>query len=102
MKTPVVALLMPMVLGLLASPLHAQAPLHDLNLPGVKPEALHQLSDNRVRQHIIRESQAPFSGRCVCQYQTKDANGHSCKGRHEVVERTPSRSAIPAKLPARW
>ena len=57
MKTPVVVLLIPMLLGPLASSPHAQAPLHDPNLPGVKPEALQQLSDNRVRQHIIRESQ---------------------------------------------
>ena len=56
MKAPVVALLIPMVLGLLASSLHAQAPLHQSNLPGVKPEALQQLSDNRVRQHIIRKA----------------------------------------------
>jgi hypothetical protein len=47
--------------------------LHDP--PGVKPEALQQLSDNRVRQHIMRESQKRYSGRCVCQYQMKDSNG---------------------------
>jgi len=63
MKLPVVALLLPVVLGPLATSLHAQAPMHDSNLPGVKPDALQELSDNRVRQHIIRESQAPYSGR---------------------------------------
>jgi hypothetical protein len=73
MKTPVVVLLIPMLLGPLTSSLHAQAPLHDP--PGVKPEALQQLSDNRVRQHIMRESQKRYSGRCVCQYQMKDSNG---------------------------
>jgi hypothetical protein len=96
----VVALSIPMVLGLLASLLHAQAPLHDSDLPGVKPEALQQLSDNRIRQHIIRESQAPYGGRCVCQYQTKNANGHSCAADTKLC--TPSRSAILAKSPATW
>jgi hypothetical protein len=98
MKMPVVALLIPMVLGPLASPLHAQAPLHDSSLPGVEPGALQQLSDNRVRQHIIRESQAPYSGRCVCQYQTKDAHGHSCKGRHEVIRTPPQPLCYPSQV----
>ena len=98
MKAPVVALLIPMVLVLLTTSLHAQAPLHDSNLPGVKPEALQQLSDNRVRQHIIRESQAPYSGRCVCQYQTKDANGHSCAGRHEVIRTHPQPLCYPSQV----
>ena len=98
MKTTVVALLIPMVLGLLASSPHAQAPLHDSNLPGAKPEALQQLSDNRVRQHIIRESQAPYGGRCVCQYQSKDTNGHSCKGRHEVIRTRPQPLCYPSQV----
>jgi hypothetical protein len=98
MKTPVVVLLIPMLLGPLTSSLHAQAPLHDPNLPGVKPEALQQLSDNRVRQHIMRESQKRYSGRCVCQYQMKDSNGHSCKGRHEVISTHPRPVCYPNQV----
>jgi hypothetical protein len=98
MKSPVLALLIPVLLGLLASSPRAQAPLHDSNLPGVQPEALRELSDNRVRQHIIRESQAPYSGRCVCQYQTKDAKGHSCKGRHEVIRTHPQPLCYPSQV----
>ena len=98
MKTTVVAHLIPMVLGLLASPLHAQTPLHDSNLPGAEPEALQQLSDNRVRQYIIRESQAPYGGRCVCQYQIKDTNGHSCKSRHEVIRVHPQPLCYPGQV----
>ena len=67
----------------------ARAPLHDPNLPSVPPEALRQLSDNRIRQRIMMESQAPYRGRCVCAYQTKDSGGRSCKGRHEVVKTRP-------------
>ena len=98
MKTPLVVLLIPMLLGPFTSSLHAQAPLHDPNLPGVKPEALQQLSDNRIRQHIIRESQNRYSGRCVCQYQTKDSNGHSCKGRHEVISTRPRPVCYPNQV----
>jgi hypothetical protein len=70
----------------LAAPLWAQTSLHDPNLPSVKPEALQQLSDNRIRQQIMRDSQAHYPGRCVCRYQTLDSNRHSCKGRHEVIK----------------
>ena len=84
MKTTHVRLVAVLV-NLLSSPLYAQAPLLDPNLPSAHPEALQRLSDDRVRQRIMQESQARYSSRCVCQYQTKDSNGHSCKGRHEVI-----------------
>ncbi len=64
----------------------AEPPMHDPNLPSVRPEALRQLSDNRIRQDIMRDSQAPYPNRCVCPYQTKDLKGHSCKGRHEIIK----------------
>ena len=65
---------------------YTQAPLHDPNLPNVTPKALRKLSDNRIRQDIMRDSQAPYPTRCVCPYQTKDLRGRSCKGRHEVIK----------------
>ena len=85
MKTPAIARLAAILLTSLCSPLYAQAPPIDPNLPSVKPGALQHLSDNRIRQRIMHESQAHYSGRCVCQYQTKDLNGRSCKGRHEAI-----------------
>jgi hypothetical protein len=39
--------------------LHAQQPaLRDPTLPSVPPEALQRLSDDRIRQRIMQESQA--------------------------------------------
>ena len=67
----------------------AQAPMRDPNLPTVKPGALQKLSDNRIRQKIMKESQTPYAGRCVCPYQTRDSEGKSCKGRIEVVKANP-------------
>ena len=74
------------------------APLVDPNLPSVKPESLQQLSDNRVRQRIMLESQSHYSGRCVCQYQTKDSHGRSCKGRHEVIKTKPRPLCYPSQV----
>jgi hypothetical protein len=81
-----------------ANPLKAQAPLRDPNLPSVPPQALQDLSDDRVRQDIIRESQAPYDGRCVCQYQTEDSHRRSCKGRHEVIKVKPIPLCYPAQV----
>jgi hypothetical protein len=83
---------------LVASPLHAQAPLLDPNLPSVKPQTLQHLSDNRVRQHIMRESLVRYSGRCVCPYQTNDLNGRSCKGRHEIITTQPLPICYPTRV----
>jgi hypothetical protein len=66
--------------------LHAEEQLHDPALPTVSSEALHQLLDKRTRQKIMAERQSHFPGRCVCQFQTTDSNGRSCKGRHEIVK----------------
>ena len=74
------------------------APPVDPNLPSVKPEALQQLTDNRVRQRILQESQSHYSGRCVCQYQTKDSHGRSCKGRHEVIKTKPQPLCYPSQV----
>jgi hypothetical protein len=82
----------------LAVPLCAQTSLHDPNLPSVKPEALQQLSDNRIRQQIMRESQAHYPGRCVCPYQTMDSNRRSCKGRHEVIKGRPRPICYPRQV----
>ena len=82
----------------LASPLHAQAPLLDPNLPSVKPQTLQHLSDNRVRQRLMQESQARYGGRCVCPYQTNDLNGRSCKGRHEVITTPPRPICYPSQV----
>jgi hypothetical protein len=92
--------ILPIVLLLiaLASPLHAQAPPVDPSLPTVRPEALHQLSDNRIRQQIMQESQARYGGRCVCPYQTKDSKGHACKGRHEVIKTPPRPVCYPSQV----
>ena len=85
MKLPPVVRSIAMLVISLASPLHAQAPPRDPNLPSVKPQTLQHLSDNRVRQRILQESQVRYGGRCVCPYQTKDLKGHSCRNRHEIV-----------------
>ena len=90
-RTTMIALLIA-----LASPLHAQ--LADPTLPSAEPEALQHLSDNRVRQQIMQESQMRFSGRCVCSYQTKDSKMRSCKGRHEVIKTRPAPICYPSQV----
>jgi hypothetical protein len=74
------------------------APLVDPNLPSVKPESLQRLTDNRVRQRIMQESQSHYDGRCVCQYQTKDSRGRSRKGRHEVIKTKPQPLCYPSQV----
>jgi hypothetical protein len=81
-----------------AASLHAAQPLHDPNLPSVKPQALQQLSETQIRQQIIQQSQAPYPGRCVCPYQTQDTNGRSCKGRHEVIRKQPQPICYPHQV----
>ena len=86
-----------LLITLLPLNLYAE-PLVDPNLPSVKTEALQQLTDNRVRQRIMQESQSHYSGRCVCQYQTKDSHGRSCKGRHEVIKTKPQPLCYPGQV----
>jgi hypothetical protein len=81
-----------------ARPFAAETFLRDPNLPSVPPKALRQLSDNRVRQAIIRESQVRYLGRCVCRYQTQDSNHRSCNRRHEVIKTTPIPLCYPAQV----
>jgi hypothetical protein len=76
----------------------AQPALRDPNLPSASPQALQQLSNNRVRQEIMRESQAHYPGRCVCRYQTQDSNRRSCKGRHEVIKTKPVPLCYPTQI----
>ena len=85
------------LLGSIGS-LGAQAPLHDPNLPTASPEALQQLSDSRVRQKIMENSQAHYVGRCVCQYMTQDSQRRSCKGRHEVIKTKPVPICYPRQV----
>jgi hypothetical protein len=82
----------------IAGPLAAQAPLRDPNLPTVPPQALKDLSNDRIRQDIMRESQAHYVGRCVCRYQTEDSHRRSCKGRHEVITAKPLPMCYPAQV----
>ena len=96
---------MPLAVGILllsrapVAPLHAQSPpLRDPTLPSVQPEALQQLSDDRTRQRIMQESQAHYGGRCVCAYETHDASGRSCKGRHEVIKTDPPAGLLPRQV----
>jgi hypothetical protein len=98
MKIPNVVRSIAMLFIWLASPLHAQAPLRDPNLPSVKPQTLQYLSDNRVRQRIMQESHARYGGKCVCPYQTKDLKGRSCKCRHEVVTTQPRPICYPSQV----
>jgi hypothetical protein len=84
--------------GAPAASIRAQQPLHDPNLPSVKPQALQQLSETQIRQQIIQQSQAPYPGRCVCPYQTQDTNGRSCKGRHEVIRKPPQPICYPHQV----
>ena len=100
MKTELPACLIVLLTCLLAftgSP-RAQAPLHDPNLPSVRPEALQRLSDNRIRQAIMRDSQSPYPNQCVCPYQTRDLKGRSCKGRHEVIKTRPQPICYPEQV----
>ena len=98
-KVTVKTLLIAMLLSIALAPtLYAEAPPLDPNLPSVKPDALQHLSDNRVRQRIMQESQARYTGRCVRQYQTKDSNGRSCKGRHEVIKVQPRPICYPSQV----
>src|SRR5690242_16384433 len=76
----------------------AETALNDPNLPHASPEALKQLSESRIRQRIMQESQTPYRGRCVCPYQTRDAKGHSCKGRHEIVKTLPQPICYPQQV----
>jgi hypothetical protein len=73
-------------------------PLRDPSLPSVQPEALQRLSDDRIRQKIIQESRAHYGGRCVCSYETHDARGRSCKGRHEVIKTDPQPVCYPRQV----
>jgi hypothetical protein len=68
------------------------------DLPSAEPKALQHLSDNRVRQQIMQESQMQFSGRCVCWYQTKDSKKRSCKGSHEVIKTQPAPICYPSQV----
>jgi hypothetical protein len=92
MRTTTIALL----IAIPASPLHAQ--LVDPTLPSAEPEALQHLSNNRLRQQIMQESQIHYSGRCVCSYQTKDSKRRSCKGRHEVIKTPPAPICYPSQV----
>jgi hypothetical protein len=76
----------------------AEAPLHDLNLPSVSPEALQDLKDTRTRQDIIQDSLSRYPNRCVCQYQTQDLAGRPCKGRHEVIKVAPRPICYPGQI----
>jgi hypothetical protein len=87
-----------MVLFLTTGSPHAQTPLHDPNLHTASPEALQQLSNERVRQKIIEDSQTRYAGRCVCQYMTQDSRQRSCKGRHEVIKTKPLPICYPSQV----
>ena len=85
------------LLGIIGSP-HAQTPLHDPNLHTASPEALQQLSNERVRQKIIEDSQTRYAGRCVRQYMTQDSRQRSCKGRHEAIKTKPLPICYPSQV----
>lgn len=89
-----------MVFGLSGSVgfVRAEAPLHDPNLPSVSPEALQDLKDTRTRQDIIQDSLLRHPNRCVCQHQTQDSTGRSCKGRHEVTKVAPRPICYPGQI----
>src|SRR3984957_16745022 len=87
-----------LALPLTTGSLLAQTPLHDPNLHTVSPEALQQLSNERVRQKIIEDSQARYAGRCVCQYMTQDSRQRSCKGRREVIKTKPLPICYPSQV----
>jgi hypothetical protein len=70
----------------------------DPNLPTVHREELRQLSDTRIREHIIQESLEHYPNRCVCPYQTRDLHGRSCQRRHEVVKTAPLPVCYPRQV----
>ena len=76
----------------------AEPPLYDPNLPSVSSEALQDLKDTRTRQDIIQDNLSRYPNRCVCQYQTQDAAGRSCKGRHEVIKNAPRPICYPGQI----
>jgi len=59
---------------------------------------LRQLSDTRIREHIIQESLEHYPNRCVCRYQTRDLHGRSCQRRHEVVKTAPLPVCYPRQV----
>jgi hypothetical protein len=79
---------------------HAQQQSPDPNLPTVRSEALQELSNTRVRQHIMQERMEHYPRRCVCPYQTKDLAGRSCNGRHEMVKTSPLPICYPRQVSA--
>ena len=76
----------------------AQAPPHDENLPHAAPRALQRLSDDRLRQRILMESQAPFHGACACPHQATDARGRACHGRIVVLSSHKPALCSPAEV----
>jgi hypothetical protein len=76
----------------------AETPPKDPSLPHATPQALQQLSDTRIRQKIMLQSQARYAGRCVCRYQTRDSKGRSCKGRHEIIKASPQPICYPEQV----
>jgi len=99
MKKPLIACLFSvLILWPLTAPVVAQTSLHDPSLPTVKSEVLRQLSNDRIRQRIMRQSQAHYAGRCVCAYMTKDTNGRPCKGRHVVIKSEPQPICYPGQV----
>ena len=84
----------------LAGPVPAQTALHDPNLPTVQPDVLRQLSNDRVKDKILEETQARYANRCICPYMTRDANGRSCKGRHDLVKTKPQPVCYPRQVTA--
>ena len=69
------------IILLTINPADAQSLPHDDNLPHAKPQALQRLSDDRLRQRLLQDSQAPFHGRCACPRQATDGRGRACQGR---------------------
>jgi hypothetical protein len=91
-------LILALTLAGLADPTAAQTSLHDPNLPTVGPGALQQLSDDRIKDKILQETQAHYANRCVCPYMTRDAHGRSCKGRHEIIKTKPGPVCYPSQV----
>jgi hypothetical protein len=78
------------------APLRAEPAPHDDQLQHASPQALRQLSNDRIRQRMIQENIARYHGRCACPYQV-DTRGHSCRGR-VPIRRGAARICFPGEI----
>ena len=97
MKTPLVVLLIPMLLGPFTLSLHAQAPLHD---PICREYS--QRRFNSFRTIGFGSISCAKARRIMAvgasEISDENSNGHSCKGRREVIRTHPQPVCYPEQV----